>query len=451
MFKHWIHSLSIRLWATTVVALAVSLAVLGGLANYLIPHFPEETIGRREQAEYVHKVVGGIVFSDAGVPVSVKLSEREAWMFQVAATELKYRVLDGQGRVLLSSTGAEKDGPWLAANPEEAVGKMGYVAIDGRRFSVATQRVTRNQSVFYVETATSARFVEALVGLKMKPIPAIVRVIFLLAIAIFGLVLPFSLRRALKPLRDASSAAAHITPRHLKTRLSTVGVPSEIKPLIDAFNEALGRLENGFTVQQQFLAAAAHELQTPLTLIRGQIELQPDVGEKDLMFREIDLMSRQVRQLLHLAEVSEAQNFNFVEVSGIDVAQDVVTYLARKADARQVKLHVEERGSPMPIWADPGALFILLKNIVENAINASHGNGVVSLAVNTASIEISDDGPGIQKDHLPFLFERFWRAPGAGYDGAGLGLAICREIALTHDWRLTVSSLTRGTRFTVWL
>lgn len=255
----------------------------------------------------------------------------------------------------------------------------------------------------------------------------------------------------LKPLRDASDAAAQITPRHLKTRLSTHGVPSELKPLINAFNEALGRLENGFLVQQQFLAAAAHEFQTPLTLIRGQIELQPEIKERDLLFREIDLMSRQVRQLLHLAEVSEAQNFDFGEVNIADVAQDVVAYLARKADAKQVTLRVDERDMAPSIWADKSALFILLKNIVENAINASPVHGIVLLTIDGISIEISDEGPGIRKDHLPFLFKRFWRAPDARHDGAGLGLAICKEIAAVHDWRLTVSSLSIGTRFTVWL
>jgi signal transduction histidine kinase len=255
----------------------------------------------------------------------------------------------------------------------------------------------------------------------------------------------------LKPLREASSAAALVTPRNLTTRLSSEGIPSEIKPLINAFNEALGILENGFSVQQQFLASAAHELQTPLTLLRGQIELQPEIENKELLFREIDLMARQVRQLLHLAEVSESQNFSFGEVSSVDVAQDVVAYLARKADRKQVKLELEAPVAPPSIWADRSALFILLKNIVENAINVSPPNSAVLLIIDEASIQVRDEGPGIRKEYLPFLFKRFWRAPDARHDGAGLGLAICKEIAIAHEWRLTVSSLVSGARFIVWL
>jgi signal transduction histidine kinase len=203
-------------------------------------------------------------------------------------------------------------------------------------------------------------------------------------------------------------------------------------------------------VQQQFLASAAHELQTPLTLIRGQIELQPEIENKDFLFREIDLMARQVRQLLHLAEVSESQNFNFTDVDRVAVAADVVDYLARKADKLQVKLHVDAPIAPATIWADRSALFILLKNIVENAINATPPSGFVMVMVDDKTIRIQDEGCGIKPEYLPFLFKRFWRAPDASHDGAGLGLAICREIALAHAWRLTVDRLRSGTQFTVW-
>ncbi|WP_343300094.1 ATP-binding protein [Burkholderia sp. MS455] len=452
MLNHWIRSLSARLWATTVVALAISLTAIAGLVIYVFDRYPEQTLGYHELTENVDRVINGLRFNDADRPYSVDLPDRdEGGGFDLVPAELKYRVLDGQGRVLLASIGAKTAGQWPIDDPAAAVGKIAYLNIDGKLFFVATRRVLRGRSVFYVQTATSERFLNALVGSKVKSIPATVKVIFFVIFIISGLVLPLTIYRVLKPLRDASGAAARITPHRLKTRLSASGVPSEIKPLINAFNDALERLENGFRVQQEFLAAAAHELRTPLTLIRGQIELQPEITGKDLLFREIDLMSRQVRQLLHLAEVSEAQNFDFGEVRTIDVMQDVVEYLARQADGKQVTLRIEERRASPPIWADKGALFILLKNIVENAIHASPANSIVSLTIDDASIEVRDEGRGIPKDHLPFLFKRFWRAPDTRHDGAGLGLAICKEIASAHNWRLTVSSLAAGTRFTVWL
>ena len=124
-------------------------------------------------------------------------------------------------------------------------------------------------------------------------------------------------------------------------------------------------------------------------------------------------------------------------------------YLARKADKKQVKLHVDAPVIPATMRADRSALFILLKNIVENAINATPTHGSVIVSVDEKTICIQDEGPGVNPEHLPFLFERFWRAPDAQHDGAGLGLSICKEIALAHNWKLSVRTLASGTRFIV--
>lgn len=450
MLNHWIRSLSARLWVTSIVALAISLTVLATAATYAFSHFPQQMLGRHEEMESAEAIAKGLRFDSAGRPVSVALPAQTAWLFEVAPTELKYRILDERGNVLLASNGGKGSDAWIEGDLSASAGNVQQAEIDAKPFEVLTLRVAHDPAVVYVQTATGERFVDAIISSKVKPMPAIIRTIIVVATIIFGLTFPFTVHRVLKPLREASRAAARITPRNLTTRLSVEGVPSEIKPLIHAFNEALDRLENGFAVQQQFLASAAHELQTPLTLIRGQIELQPGIDDKDLLFREIDLMARQVRQLLHLAEVSESQNFSFGEVNIVDVVQDVMVYLARKADRKEVKLRLETAGASPSIWADRSALFILLKNIVENAINASPAHSAVVLIVDAASVQIQDEGPGIRQEYLPFLFKRFWRSPDAQHDGAGLGLAICKEIATAHEWRLTVSSLVSGTRFAVW-
>lgn len=447
MLDHWIRSLSARLWLTSVAALALSLTLLASVVIYAFNHFPEQTLGRHEQIESVTDIAKGIVFDDAGHPVSVRLSDNRAWLFSVAHSELMYRVLDGQGKVLLASDGARDGAPWVT---DEWL-RNADVTIGGKAFDVVALPVRHGDALYYVQTATSKRLVDVMIGVKVKQIPAIVKVTILVATIIFGLTLTITVYRVLKPLRAVSNAAASITPRNLTTRLSLRGIPSEIKPLINAFNDALARLENGFAVQQQFLASAAHELQTPLTLIRGQIELQPGIDDKESLFREIDLMARQVRQLLHLAEVSESQNYTFETVNCAEVAQDVVSYLERKADQKHVAIRLDVAIAPPSIWADRSALFILLKNIVENAINVSPPNSAVSLIVDDVSIQVRDEGPGIRQEYLPFLFKRFWRAPDTMHEGAGLGLAICKEIAVAHEWRLTVNSLLSGTSFIVWL
>jgi signal transduction histidine kinase len=449
MLNHWIRSLSARLWITSLAALAVSLTVLAVIVIYAFTHFPEQMSGQED--EHAAAVASGLSFDTSGHPVSVKLPERAAWIFDALPTQVKYRVLDAHGDVLLFSGDAWTGEEWIPGELADAAGKSERETIDGKPFDVVTLRVPHGKDVFYVQVATSERLIELSSSAKVSPVPLAVLIMMILAMIIFALTLPLTMHRVLRPLREASKAAVSITPRNLQTRLSLAGVPSEIAPLINAFNGALDRLENGFTVQQQFLAAAAHELQTPLTLLRGEIELQPEIRNKETLFREIDLMARHVRQLLQLAEVSESQNFSFGDVNCVAVVQDVAEYLERKADSRQVRLEVDARVTPPSIRADQSALFILLKNIVENAINVSPPHGVVSLIINDESIEVRDQGPGIRKEDLPHLFQRFWRARDAKHAGAGLGLAICNEIAMAHEWRLTVDSGAMGTQFFVWL
>ncbi len=447
MFNYWIRSLSVRLWVTTVGALALSLTVLAAIVVYTFGHSPPERFQVKSDMRTVGRVAAGLQFDTSDHPVSVNLAGQTRWLFQVVPTELMYQVFDDAGHIVLTSADPHSRAPWDAGNPAAAAGSIRYLSIDHRPFDVATLRIEHDGMHFVVKSAISEAFNRAVLGERVDRLPGTVAVTVLIATIVFALTLTLTVRRVLRPLREASRAAASITPQNLRTRLSEKGVPSEIKPLLAAFNAALARLENGFTVQQQFLASAAHELQTPLTLMRGQIELQSDLENKELLFREIDMMARQVRQLLHLAEVSEAQNFNFIEVDRLDVAQDVVGYLARKADQKQVKLQVDAAAEMPTINADRSGLFILLKNLVENAINATSPGGSVFVSIDPHSIQVRDEGPGIRADYLPFLFERFWRAPDVQHDGAGLGLAICREIAVAHHWRLSVEPLSKGTRF----
>src|SRR4029453_10516670 len=143
-------------------------------------------------------------------------------------------------------------------------------------------------------------------------------------------------------------------------------VPEELRPLVETFNAALDRLERNYRLQQEFLASAAHELKTPLTLIRGEIELGVNEMNRHELLQDVSRMGRQVQQLLHLAEASEPQNYTFTAVDPKRVAHEVVSYIERLATQQGVSLRVVvDPGSTM-LRADRGALFTLLKNLLEN-------------------------------------------------------------------------------------
>lgn len=447
LFRHWVSSLSAQLWIISVAALAIGLPIITAIVLYVFYLFPSQMWMRDQDMKAAQRVVTGLQFDSAGRPVSVFFDPQTAWLMNTAASELLYRVSDEAGHVLLLSLKGERLGPLMPVNPAATPDLSENITLDGQQFDLVNLHVERQGHRYGVQVATSVAFNKAVMGLKLKPIPEIIGWSLLITTVLFSVTFPFTVRRVLRPVRVASRAAASITPANLKTRLSYDGIPREISPLLVAFNDALARLENGFRVQQAFLASAAHELQTPLTLLRGQIELQPEIADKDLLFFEIDLMARHVRQLLHLAEVSESQNYHFEPVDRVDVIQDAVDYLARKADKNQVKLRVDAPDALPLLTADRSALFILLKNIIENAINVTPPYGTVVVAADEATIQVSDSGPGISSDHLPFIFDRFWRAPDAGHEGAGLGLAICKEIATAHQWLLSVKPQAPGSRF----
>src|ERR1700721_1937589 len=136
------------------------------------------------------------------------------------------------------------------------------------------------------------------------------------------------------PRLEPSAAAARIDAQNISQRLSTRSLPNEFLPVVDAFNLTLDRLEKGYIVQRAFLAGAAHELKTPLALIRAQIDLD-GTTDREALLRDLDLMARQVNQLLHLAEASETQNYVFELVDVTAVLEDVTDYLRRLGKGRE--------------------------------------------------------------------------------------------------------------------
>jgi len=214
-------------------------------------------------------------------------------------------------------------------------------------------------------------------------------------------------------------------------------MPTEILPLVEAFNDVLQRLERAFQEQERFIANAAHELKTPLALARARIEggLANEESRTRLL-QDLDTMARQVQQLLQLAQVADSKALQLSQVNPVEVAREVLNQLAFKADRADITLHLVEPGVNVSIQADNAALFILLRNLVENAIEFSPAGADVRLQIDRTGITVEDHGPGVPVEYRTQVFERFWRAPGQTRPGSGLGLALAHEIALAHGWSL---------------
>lgn len=273
----------------------------------------------------------------------------------------------------------------------------------------------------------------------------------LLLIVMATAVVWFGVSRGLEPLqrlRRAVSDRSHLD----LSPIDIQDVPGEVRPLVDDINELMGRLGRTFDFQNRFVADAAHQLKTPVSGLKAQIELA--LRENDLhrvrhslaqLYISADRLSRLVRQLLSLAR-NEPGALDSMQLQPLDLnahALEVSMDWAPQAIKRNIDLGFEGAEHPLMIDADQDRLRELVNNLIDNAIRYSHSGGRVTVQAarindDQCRLAISDDGPRIPVEERARIFERFHRLLGTQEDGSGLGLAIVSEIATLHGARITL-------------
>jgi two-component system sensor histidine kinase QseC len=442
-----LNSLSLKILLAYVAGMALSIVLLVIAAVVVIQ---TNLLARMDLVNAVEALKDNVVFDTDGRPVGFdsRLDDR-AWLYEGPQREAAYRILDESGNVAVFSSAGEAF--WPAGDDLLHPPRRSFTfEHEGNTFYGATQPLRHEGRRWYLQFVASARFMDILDKVALPRMVVGIMAFSVVLFVAFGLCAFITLRYTLKPLRDVSESAAAISPRSIDARLKTEAVPAEVAPLVDSFNRVLERLERGYRVQQEFLGHAAHELKTPLALIRAQIELlEAGKNDHDSLLSDVEYMTRQVQQLLLLAEASEAHNYRFATVGMAEVAQEAAHYLQRMAEAADV--HVAVRAVGDIKWkADRAACFTLLKNLLENAIQHAPAHTSVSVELQGDMLTVRDKGPGVEPEQLPMLFERFWRAPHRRDHGAGLGLAICQEITQAHGWRLTAEQAEPGLRFRLW-
>ncbi|WP_067063858.1 sensor histidine kinase [Roseateles chitosanitabidus] len=439
----WPNSLRNRVLAVLAVSMALSALLVGAAASLLWDPFSRWVLRTQIEDNGV-ALVGLLRFDAQGRPTGFDARKIEPWVFDSFRSEVMLRVSDAQGQVIFSTDGQTglltRDGARFEPRRQAFSFVRDGVAMHGT--TIPFQRDGRQLYGQFAVTDRVVLLMRTSIGFDvLRQGTLALGGTFVL---VFLVILHHALWRALKPVRQASSAARRIAPRTLGERLSVADQPRELRPLVEAFNAALDRLQRGFQTQQDFLSNAAHELKTPLALIRAQVELTEPGIWREQVLEDVDRVARQVQQLLLLAEASEPQNYRIEAIDPGPAVREVFDFMERVATRRGVTLGL--RLDPaLCLWrADRGALFTLLKNLVENAIQHSPPGGVVTLAAGPAGFSVSDQGRGVDPRDLPRIFERFWRGADRREQGAGLGLAICTEIAAAHGWRLSAQGRSPG-------
>jgi signal transduction histidine kinase len=351
-----------------------------------------------------------------------------------------FRVADQNGRVLLASQppppeapdgGVDDDGFFHVRAPDGA-----YTGVQGpARTGGADVVIEVVQNLDFPDVVIDDVESQFLSHIGWQ-IAAVLLTLFALDVIVVA--------AAVGPIWRASMDAQTIDTARLDVRLGEAGLPSEVRPLVRAINKALDRLERGFRLQRDFTADVAHELRTPLSVMRLRVDTLTDPRAAEGLRSDLEVMARVVNQLLALAELESAP----LEPATADlavVAERVVRHLAPAAIARRRELALIGAGEPNLVRAGPGAVFQALRNLVENALSHTPEGTAVEVRLEPGGVaHVLDAGPGVPEGERELVFERFWRRDRQRGSGAGLGLAIVARIAAAHGGAVGVQEAPGG-------
>jgi signal transduction histidine kinase len=260
-----------------------------------------------------------------------------------------------------------------------------------------------------------------------------------------------AVRRVIEPLRRAEREIDALDPDDMSTRLTEPEAPREARAMVGAVNRALDRLEASMETLRAFTENAAHELRTPLSILRLSIERLPSSRIRDELRLDTSHMTRLVAQMLDLAQ-ADGVAFETGKIVDLGrIGRDAVAALTPMAFEANRQIGFEQRG-PAMARGHAEAIFRIFRNLIENALTHSPGETAIDVVVGPGPrISVRDYGPGISEEDASRIFERFWRKDHRDSRGSGLGLGIVRRLAEVHRGGVSVQSeVGRGALFTVW-
>ncbi len=370
------------------------------------------------------------------------------------------RVLDMQGQVVAASpTFNAADGLFAAQFPDDERGRDWSVG-DGRKYRVMSDTFDMDSSRFMVQAAFDLSKEGKLLATYWRTLFFIIAVAMMFATAAGYLIA----RRGMRPASRLAAIVDELGAGHLHRRVGNEAWPSELRPLATNFDHLLSRLEDSFARISCFSADIAHELRTPLHILRGEAEITLTRDRSNEDYRaciesamdEYDRLSHMVEALLFLARTEQPAAQLDRQLLNIEQKiADVCAFYQAMADEQGVNLIARGTGN---IFADSVLLRRALGNLVGNALRHTPSGGHIVIDAKTlrnhaAEITVSDTGCGIAPEDLPRVLERFYRADEARLrqgHGTGLGLAIVQSIMHLHGGTVSIQSeLDHGTLVTL--
>jgi len=355
---------------------------------------------------------------------------------------LVFQIWDAHGLVVRS-----------ASAPQTSLGDgtAGYTQakIEGKPWRVLTRWDPQHEFMIEIAEPLAGReHLARLIALKMLfPTLAIIPLLALLTWLAVG--------TGLRPLRQLRREVVQRSAERLEP-LAIKNVPSEVMPLVAALNDLFERLKHSIETEKRFTADAAHELRTPLAALKTQAQVAmraSESAERETALQHVltgvDRATHLIEQLLTLARVDpETASVHYQPLSLRQLTAEALGLIEPLAHQKHIELALEESDEAI-ISGDAGPLSILLRNLLDNAVRYTPASGEVSVTVSHhpgqgVVLEVCDTGPGIPEEERARTLERFYRIPGSGVQGSGLGLSIVQRIAARHRARLVLHSGPNG-------
>lgn len=256
--------------------------------------------------------------------------------------------------------------------------------------------------------------------------------------------------QALFSLQKVAKIAEKINLDKKRVEIPEKGLPIEIRPLVRALNEMLARVEQAHEKQAFFLAAAAHEIRTPMTILRTRIEEIENGSTKENLIKDVRRLSRLVEQLLQLTRYKADHELNTENVNLPQLLRKLIASRAPLAIEKDVDILLRADNENLSVMGDADMLSIAILNLIDNAISFSdRGDNIIVELGDDCSINVSDEGPGVPPENQKKLFDPFSKNP-PNRDGFGLGLAIVNAIMVIHKGKVIHSNrLEKGSTFSL--
>jgi two-component system OmpR family sensor kinase len=327
-----------------------------------------------------------------------------------------------------------------------------HAAIVGNRdFRFAVVPMMYDGQLAYLQSGVQARLVQESVNSLRNLLLLMVPVVLLLCVG-GGYLLA---GRALRPIEAVTAELDAIGPANLGSRLTPPPVADEVARLTAVINALLERLERASATERRFASDAAHELRTPLAVLRTGLEValardrsaQQNRAALGDAHREVLSLCRIADELLMLSRLNGEVMVDRQRLNLSALLSEIAATVGPLAQAREIKLSVN---APEDVFVHGNAAHLrrLIVNLLDNALKFTPAAGLIEVGLksdsNRAIIRVADTGEGIHPADLPHIFDRFFRGAGSPGDGSGLGLSLCREIARAHGGDIAAANLPAG-------